>query len=320
MIKRKIHFTHTLAITIALLVLFVAFSTSSPVFLTSNNLLSLLRQVTVLGVVASGMTFVAITGGVDLSVGAVISLVGVIIGLFNGKMGLNIWLSAAIAVFCAVLVGAINGAIIVNTNIAPMIATLGMSQVIEGISYTISGGMPQSLRNVGHFSKLGQGYVGPIPIPVIILFLVIAVSCYIIIKMYFGRYFYAIGGNSEAARLSGINTKLIKWYTFLLCGFFTGIGSLVMLARVNTAQPSTGIGYEMDVMTAVILGGVSMEGGTGSIGGTIVGVLIIGVLNNGLTLVGAGEYVKLMIKGAVLLLALCIGPVQKKIMATRAGA
>ena len=316
---KKIKFNQTLAIGIALILLVIIFSIASPVFLSAKNLMTLVRQVTVLGVVAIGMTFVAITGGVDLSVGAQISLVSVIVGLLNGRMGVNIWVSALIAVGCALVVSALNGLIIVSTDIAPMIATLGMSQVIEGVSYTISGGLPQSLKGAESFLFLGQGYLGPIPVPVIIFLIFALIGTYIMNKMYVGRYFFAIGSNTEAARLSGIKVRLTKFSAFLLCGLFTGIGGLVMLSRVNSAQPTTGIGYEMDVMTAVILGGVSMAGGSGSVIGTIIGVMIIGVLNNGLTLVGAGEYVKMMLNGLALLLALCIEPASRAIMKRRQG-
>ena len=316
---KKIKFNQTLAIGIALILLVIIFSVASPVFLSAKNLMTLVRQVTVLGIVAIGMTFVAITGGVDLSVGAQISLVSVIVGLLNGRMGVNIWVSALIAVCCALLVSVLNGVIIVSTDIAPMIATLGMSQVIEGVSYTISGGLPQSLKGAESFLFLGQGYLGPIPVPAIIFLIFALVGTYIMNKMYVGRYFFAIGSNTEAARLSGINVRLTKFSAFLLCGLFTGIGGLVMLSRVNSAQPTTGIGYEMDVMTAVILGGVSMAGGSGSVIGTIIGVMIIGVLNNGLTLVGAGEYVKMMLNGLALLLALCIEPASRALMKRRQG-
>lgn len=314
---KKIKFNQTLAISIALILLVIIFSIASPVFLSAKNLMTLIRQVTVLGIVAIGMTFVAITGGVDLSVGAQISLVSVMVGLLNGRLGLNIWVSALVAVLCALIVSAINGCVIVTTNIAPMIATLGMSQVIEGISYMISGGLPQSLKNAKSFSVLGQGYLGPIPVPVIVFFVIALIGTYIMNKMYIGRYFFAIGSNSESARLSGINVRLTKFSAFLICGLFTGIGGLIMLSRVNSAQPTTGIGYEMDVMTAVILGGVSLAGGSGSVVGTIIGVMIIGVLNNGLTLVGASEYVKMVLEGIALLLALCIEPISRAVMAAR---
>lgn len=316
-IFKKIKIGQTATIYIALILIVIVFMFMSPVFMSIPNMLSILRQVTVLGIVATGMTFVAITGGVDLSVGSMISLIGVVVALANTKFGLNIWVSALIGITIAVLIGALNGLIVTETGIAPMIATLGMSQVLKGISFTICGGLPVGGID-SSFAVLGQGYLGPIPIPVIILVVIVGAGIFLLQKMYVGRYFYAIGGNDEAARLSGIKIKQIRKLAFVLCGLFTGIASLIMLSRVNSAQPTTGIGYEMDVMTSVIVGGVSMAGGTGSVNGTIAGVLIIGVLNNGLTLAGSGEYVKIMVKGAVLLLALCIGPIQKKIARARA--
>ncbi|MBP3891243.1 MAG: ABC transporter permease [Solobacterium sp.] len=308
----KIKVSKTTGIYLALLMLFIVFSIASPVFLTFDNLITVLRQIAVLGVCATGMTFVAISGGVDLSVGSIISLVGITIGILNNR-GVDVWVAALLGVLLAVCAGAFNGFIVTRTNLAPMIITLGTGQILKGLSYTLSNGLP-----IGGLDQrlgfLGKGYVGIIPTPVIILLIVVAIGIFILKFSYFGRYFYAIGGNNEAARLQGIDVKKVRLASFLLCGFFTGISAIVMLARVSSAQPGTGIGLEMDVMTAVILGGVSFAGGGGSIEGTIAGVMIIGILNNGLLLIGATEHVQTMVKGIVLVLALCFEPVQNAIV------
>ena len=313
-LKSVFKLNKTKALYLALLVLAAVFSLSSPVFLSYNNLMAILRQVTVTGVCAVGATFVLIAGGVDLSVGAMISLCGMTIGFLNVKYGVNIWICAVIAVAFCVLIGLFNGLIVAKVKLIALVVTMATAKVIEGVVYTVSGGMP-----IGGIDKgirfLGQGRIWIFPVPVLILFLSMYVGYFILNKCYIGRHIYACGGSENAARLSGIHTDKVKILCYGLCGFFTGISGLIMLGRVNSAQPNTGLGDEaMNVMTAVMLGGASFMGG-GSVMGTIAGVLIIGTLNNGLLLLGCNDYIQTAAKGVVLLIAICFDPLQKNIAA-----
>ena len=295
-----------------MIVIMLFFTVTSPVFLTYNNVIAILRQVTVLGVAAVGMTFVRISGGVDLSIGAMISISGVMIGILNTRYGVNIFVCMLLAVLLCACVGAVNGFIVAKARLIALIVTMATRQVMEGISYTVSNGMP--IGNINPAIRFfGQGTIGPIQVPVLILFLSILVGHFILNYTYLGRHIYASGGNEDAARLSGIHTDRIKILCFILCGVFAGISALIMLGRVNTALPTTGLGDEnMNIMTATMLGGASLSGG-GSVMGTMAGILIIGVLNNGLLLLGANEYVQTAVKGVVLLIAICFDPVQQYI-------
>ena len=195
-----------------------------------------------------------------------------------------------------------------------LIVTFASQTIFAGLAYIICGGTPIS-RFPDSFLAMGQGYVGFIPVPVIIMAVIFAIGWFISEKTYFGRYFYALGGNEEAAQLSGINVKKIKYLVYSLSGFFAGIAGLVMLARANTGQPNAGVGYEFDVITCVVLGGVSTTGGSGKMSNVIAGVMIIGVLQNGMVLLNISSYTQMVVKGIILLVAVGADCVQKQRMA-----
>lgn len=289
-------------IIIVLVFLMVFFSINTKSFFTVANLFNIVRQVSMLGIVAVGMTFVMITGGIDLSVGSLLSIVCVTGAWSMVKGGMNPVVAILVCLIVSTLLGLINGLIVTKVNIPPLIATLGTMTIIRGISYIITGGLPIYGFDES-FSIIGQGYLWIFPIPVIIMAVIFVIGFFILNKSYFGRYFYALGGNEEATRLSGVNVQRIKLLVYALSGLFAGIAGVILLSRVNSGQPVAGNGFELDVVTAVVLGGVSISGGEGKLSGVLTGVLIMGVLSNGLIIMNIGEYYQLVIKGLVLLSA-----------------
>jgi ribose/xylose/arabinose/galactoside ABC-type transport system permease subunit len=264
-----------------------------------------------LGIISVGFTFVLISGGIDLSIGYQISLVNVICATLMVKLGMNPVLAVFIGILTTTVIGLLNGIIITRTGLAPIIVTLAMQMILNGLSYILSQGLP-IFGFPKSFAIWGQGNIGIIPIALFIMLICVAIGVFILKKTYFGRYFYAIGSNMEAAKLSGVNTHAIQVLVYSLCGLFTGIAGVIMLSRINSGLSSTGAGYEMDVLTAVVLGGVSINGGKGGMLGTFIGVLIIGILDNGLVLMNVNEYVQLVIRGMVLLFAVIFDTVQTK--------
>lgn len=299
-----------LGIVAVLVVLVIAFSVMSPNFLDPTNILNIARQIATLGIVAVGFSFVLITGGIDLSVGYQISLNVVVTGMLMAQFGVPWYLAVLLALVLGTLVGLINGLIITFTGVAPLIVTLSMMMILNGLSYLISKGLPIFGFPSG-FSMLGQGAIAGIPVSVYVLVLVWAIGLFILNKTYIGRYFYAIGNNVEAARLSGVNTRRTVILVYALCGFFTSIGAVLLLSRLNSAQSATGAGFEFSVLTACVLGGISVMGGRGSLFGAFVGVMIVGVLDNGLVLMNVSEYVQLVIKGCILLAAVIYDAMSK---------
>lgn len=291
-----------LGIVIVLILLIIGFSILSPNFMDVNNIFNILRQVTTLGIVAVGFAFVLITGGIDLSVGYQISLYVVVCGMMMSQFGLPWPLAVLLVLVLGVLIGLINGAIITFTGVAPLIVTLSMMTILNGVSYLLSKGLPIS-GFPADFAILGQGAVFGIPVSLFILLAVWAIGLFIIGKTYIGRYFYALGNNVEAARLSGVNTRRTLLFVYAISGLFAAVGAVLLLSRLNSAQSATGAGFEFSVLTACVLGGVSVMGGRGSLWGAFVGVLIVGVLDNGLVLLNVSEYVQLVIKGVILLAA-----------------
>lgn len=269
------------------------------------------KQVSIFGVASVGMTYVILLGGIDLATGSIISFVNIVAAYFMVNMGLNPILAVIGSLVISTIIGLLNGVIIAEIGMPPLIVTFASQTIFAGLAYIICKGTPIS-RFPESFLAMGQGYVGPIPIPVIIMVLCFAVGAFILSKTYFGRYFYAIGGNEEAAVLSGIQVKKVKYIVYALSGLFAGIAGLVMLARANTGQPNAGLGYEFDVITCVVLGGVSVSGGSGKMSNVIAGVLIIGVLSNGMVLLNVSSYMQMVIKGIILLLAVGSDCIQQK--------
>lgn len=295
---------------LVLLAVFLFFSFMSPAFFTSGNLLNVARQVSMIGIASVGMTFVMLTGGIDLSVGSQITFVNIFCAYLMVHLKVHPVLAVVIVLAITSCVGYVIGWLVSELRMPPFIATLGFMNILSGIAFIISGGLPIFGFPKG-FSIIGQGYVGFIPIPVIIMVFIVGLGSFILNRTYHGRYFYAVGGNEEAAALSGIDVKLTKKMVYTLCGVFSGLAGVIMLSRTNSGQPTTGKGFEFDVIIAVVLGGVSTMGGAGMLSGAIAGVLIMGILGNGMILLNIGEFYQIVIKGTVLLLAVGFDCVQK---------
>ncbi|MDC7233535.1 MAG: ABC transporter permease [Spirochaetales bacterium] len=292
------------AIPIALGVLIVIFSIMSSSFLTSRNIINIFRQVSIVGICAVGMTFVILTGGIDLSVGSVIG-VAVVSASSLMVAGVHPVAASIFALLIGVVLGVIIGFFINEVGVPPLITTLAFMTALRGVAYTTTKGLPV-YGFPESFAFLGQGYIGGIPVPVIIMILVFIGGYILLNKTKFGRYVYGIGGNEEATRLSGINVKLTKYKIYILESFLASLAGIVLLSRVNSGQPKAGQGYEMDIITAVVLGGVSIAGGSGKITGVITGVLLMGVLTNGMILINVDEYSQWIVKGVVLLAAVSL--------------
>ena len=288
---------------IGLAVLFTAFSIVAPPFLTMTNFLNITNTVAILGIVSVGASFVMITGGLDLSVGSQISLACVSCALLMVRFGIHPIFSIVITILLTTVFGLLNGVLSSKFRIHSLLVTLSTMQIIKGFAYIICGGVP-IFGFTKAFSVIGQGYLWLIPIPVLVLIFTVLAGNFVLNETYIGSYFYALGGNEEAARLSGINITKIRMLVYSMSGFFAGIAGIILLSRVESGQPSAGTGYEFDVLTAAVLGGVSINGGKGNILGTFIGVLIIGVLSNGLIMMDIGEYYQSVIKGTVLLFAI----------------
>ncbi len=304
-----------ISIYIALLILVVIFSLMSPTFLTVNNILTILKQSAPKGIMAVGAMFVMLTGGVDLSVGAEVSLLGIVMASLMAKAGWGILPAVLVAFVLGAVIGLINATLVVKVNIPPMIATMGTSWILQGLSYTICGGLPVTGLVKG-FSSFGQGSVGIIPIPVIVFAIVVAIGAFILRYVPYGRHIYSVGSNAESTRLAGINVSFVRMSVFVICSVLTALAAIITLSRVNSGQPSTGIGQEMDVLTAVVLGGTRFTGGDGKISGVVAGIIVIGVISNGLVMIGAGEYIQTIVKGLILILALVIYTIRARVEAS----
>jgi ribose transport system permease protein len=302
MLPKNIRFLEKHGILLVLVVLVVFFSATTDAFLKTENLLNVTRQVAMLGISAVGMTLVILTAGIDLSVGSLMSLVNIVCAILMVKAGIHPVAAVLISLVLSGLVGLANGLIITKIKIPPLITTLGMMTALRGLSYVLCDGVPIWGFPDG-FRVLGQGYIGIVPIPVIIMFLVFALGWVFLHKTAYGRYVYGIGGNEEASRLSGIPVQRIKCLVYILSGLLTGIAAIIMLSRLNTGQPKIGLGFELQVITAVVLGGVSIFGGQGRLVGVLIGVMIMGVLSNGMIILDVSEYYQQIIRGVVLLSA-----------------
>lgn len=290
---------------ILLVVVFAFFSIVAPNFLAAKNVINILRQVSMFGIVVVGVSMVMIGGGMDLSVGMQMAVDGMLVGYMMVNMNLPILLSAVITIVVGCILGAANGVVAVKLHIAPIIVTLGTMLILQGVAYLITGGYPITGMPEA-FKFIGQGYVGIIPVPVIIFAIFIIFGAVVMNKTYLGRYIYALGGNKEAARLAGINVDKLTIMVYTFCGFAAGIAALIMVGRTNASQPGAGSSYSFDCMTAACLGGISIAGGEGRISGTVIGVIILGILDNGLVLMSVNSNWQSVIKGAILLAAVAI--------------
>ena len=292
-------------ILIVFVLMFIMFSIFAPNFLKFRNIFNVARQISTLCICAAGMSMVMICGGIDLSLGYQISLVNVCCAYMLARMGIHPVIAVAVVVLMGTFIGFINGVIIVKSGVAPMIVTLAVLNVLNGLSFMVSKGLPIFGFPKG-FSVIGQGALfNEIPVSLIITVVILLLSAFMLNKVYWGRYFYAVGSNEEAAKLSGINVGTVRILAHTLCGFLAAIGGVILLSRTNSGLSSNGAGFEFNVITACVLGGVSITGGKGTIFGAFTGCLIVGFLENGLLLMNVSEYTQLVVKGLLLLAAVC---------------
>ncbi|MBP5244666.1 MAG: ABC transporter permease [Succinivibrio sp.] len=285
---------------------------SDGTFISGRNIINISRQVSYYGIAAIGMTFVILIADIDLSIGSIITLVNVVCAWLMVAAGVNMWVAVAISLIMATGIGLINAVMVAAVGIPALIATFASQTVFEGVAYLISGGRPIAGFD-SDFGIFGRWSAFDfLPICAILMIICFAVGSFILNKTYFGRYFYAIGGNEEAAELSGIRVNRVKYLIYAFSGFFAGLAGIVLLSRANSAQSTVGKGLEFDVITCVVLGGVSVYGGVGSMSGVIAGVLIIGSLTNGMILMDVSEYTQMVVKGLVLAVAVGIDCMSKK--------
>jgi ribose/xylose/arabinose/galactoside ABC-type transport system permease subunit len=283
----------------ALVLLFAALSLARPSFLTVANLINLVRQISINGILAVGVTFVLLTGGVDLSLGSLVALTGVAAASFAHPGQFPVIVPVAIGILAGAACGALNGVVITRGRVAPFIATLGMMTAARGLALLISEGKPVSNLSSG-FTVIGGGQVWGVPVPVLVLCLVALAASVVLRKFRMGRYVYAVGGNESAARASGVRVNRVKMFAYTLCGALAGLAGVVLAARITTGQPNAGVGYELDAIAAAVIGGTSLSGGTGGAGGTLLGALLMGVINNGLDLLNVPSYYQQIVKGVII--------------------
>ena len=296
-----------LAVLVALTVLMALIA---PNFATVDNLLNIARSISVSAILAAGMTFVILTAGIDLSVGSIVAVSGVV-----GVVGAMGGLPAVPAVLLGIVVGGAcglaNGTLVAGLALAPFIVTLGTMTFLRGLAYTITGGQPIVSTTLA-FKPIGNGYLAGVPIPVVVMAAVYLVAWFILERTLFGRHVYAVGGNAEAARLAGVRVKWVLTWVYVLGGACAGLAGVIFAARVISAQPTAGTGYELDAIAAVVLGGTSLSGGRGRIHGTLIGSIILGVLSTGLILMNVPFFTQLLIKGIVIILAVAIDSLKQR--------
>ncbi len=287
---------------IGLAALCIALSIASPNFLTEGNILTILRQVSVNAIIAFGMTFVIIVRGIDLSVGAVMAMVGILsVGLAT-RTGLPLPVAVVIGMSCGTMIGYLNGILVTRLLLPGFIVTLATTYIARGIALVYSDGRPIYIKDAT-FNGLGNDSLFAIPIPIYYMAVAYLILTAFLRFTAFGKHVYATGGNPEAARFSGINTSRIQVIAYTLTAFLASLAGIIMAARLFSGQPSVGTNAELDAIAAVILGGASFSGGVGTLTGTFIGALTIGVLNNGLNLLGVSPFWQLIVKGIVILLA-----------------
>jgi ribose transport system permease protein len=291
---------------IALVVVCIGLACMSPSFLTIANSFDVMRQVSINALIAFGMTLSILLGGIDLSVGSILAVSSVLAAM-TMKGGHGAGPALGIAILAGAGMGSLNGVVIAKGNVAPFIATLGMMTLLRGVALVLSNGSPLSGFSSEFFGMLGGGYVARlIPVPVLLTLAVFAVFWFLLSRTVFGRHVYATGGNAEAAKLSGVNTDRVQILVYTISGAMAALAGVILTSRLDSAQPTAGAGYELDAITAVVLGGTSLAGGRGWIFGTLVGALLIGVLNNGLNLMGVSAFYQQVVKGSVILLAVLL--------------
>jgi ribose transport system permease protein len=291
---------------LALIIVCIGLAFMSPNFLSVSNSFDVIRQVSINAVIAFGMTLTILLGGIDLSVGSILAVSSVLAAM-TMKGGHGAGLAAGIAILAGAAMGSLNGVVIAKGNVAPFIATLGTMTLLRGAALVLSGGSPISGFSSETFAMLGGGYLARlVPVPVVLMLVMFAAFWFVLTRTVFGRHVYATGGNAEAAKLSGVNTDRVHILVYTVSGAMAALAGLILTSRLDSAQPTAGAGYELDAITAVVLGGTSLAGGRGWIFGTLVGAVLIGVLNNGLNLMGVSAFYQQIVKGSVILIAVLL--------------
>nr|WP_184044380.1 ribose ABC transporter permease [Roseospira visakhapatnamensis] len=289
---------------IGLIVLMAVVAAYSPNFLTVDNLLNILRQTSINAIIAMGMTFVILTAGIDLSVGSVLAFTGAVCASLVAADA-SLWVALPATLMLGAALGAANGVVVAIGGVQPFIATLVSMTVLRGATLVFTDGRPITTLS-DPFWAIGGAYIQGIPVPVVIAAVAFGICWFVLGQMRFGRYVYAIGGNEQVTRLAGINVTAVKIAVFAVSGLMAALAGIILTARLESAQPTAGMAYELDAIAAVVLGGTSLMGGRGLIFGTLVGALIIGVLNNALNLMDVSSYYQMIAKGAVILLAVLV--------------
>lgn len=303
--------TSYVGILIALLILCIVLSITSGSFLTASNLLNVSQQISTNFLIAIGMTFIILLGGIDLSVGSIIAVSGLMMGLMMKSWNMPVLVSLLLGVVFASVIGLVTGLLITGFDLPPFIATLGMMSIARGAAYTITEGQPIYTFPESFLAITGR-YSG-IPIfTILIMAVMFAIAAYVLKYTKYGRYIYAIGGNKNCAKLSGINVKKIECIAYVISGFCCGVAAIVLTSRLDSAVPTNADGAELDAIAAVVIGGTSMNGGEGTLAGTIIGTLIIGIVANGLNLLNVPQGAQRMVKGGIIVLAVIVDVLRRK--------
>jgi ribose/xylose/arabinose/galactoside ABC-type transport system permease subunit len=311
--KKASSFLKKRSILLVLILICVFFSIYTDNFFTFDNGIAVLRQISILGIFATGLMFVMLAGYIDLSIGTTASFASVLFAMCVSPEHWNLPLPIAliITLFFSILIGCFNGFVITKTNMEPLIATLATSTILSGITYLMCyakpiPGMPDSII------FMGQGFMGPIPIPVIILGIILLLVWFVLNKTYFGRYIYAVGSNSEAAKLSGVKTDMVKIVAYVATSLMAGLAGLVLTGRLNSGTPIAGNSYQMNALIACSVGGISLAGGVGGLYSLICGMCVLGVITNGMLIIGLNAYWQNIVQGAILITAVSIDFLQRK--------
>lgn len=295
----------------ALVLLCVILSLATPHFMTAYNIFTVMRQFSIIAIMSIGMTMVILTAGIDLSVGSMLGLVNVLVALFIVR-GLGIWGGIILALLCGTAMGFLNGLVIAKLELPPFVATLGSMSIFRGLALVITRGWPIT-GLPSSFTFLGEGYVGVVPIPVIIMIVFFVLGYIFLTRTVWGRYIYAVGGNEESAGLSGVNVNKVKIMVYAITGFLCGLAGIIMASRLSQGTPTAGTGYELDVIGAVVIGGTSLFGGEGSVLGSLIGAAIMGVLRNGLVLLGVSAFWQMAVIGMVIIIAVSGETIRRKL-------
>jgi len=306
----KKYFKENLGILIGLFALSAIVAVMNNKFLGSSNIMNVLRQLFLNCNLSLGMSLVILIGGIDLTVGSTMGLCGTLTAGLIAINGMNVWLAIAIGLMVGILVGVINGIIIAQLKVAPFIVTMAIQMISRGVVYVYTDGLPIRCAN-DTFNFLGNGYIGQVPITLIYTIFFSIAIWFILSRSKLGRHIYAVGGNPVAAEFSGINIKMVNVKVYAISAFLAAFAGIIYCGRMYSGQPTLGEGDEMDAIAAVVLGGTSFSGGIGKIGGVIIGVLIIAILSNALNLLGINSFWQRIVKGVVILLAVCIDVIKK---------